>query len=221
MSSRRNTTSLLVHLLYVTSLAIVACVAAQGPVAVTTRLEAPTPTTATAPSPACPEVTVTAPSETYRSLETLARAAARREWQGRIDELSRQLERERERTAAARAAVEGRRASAPRLPTPPPVAGDPSGRPPRSRRSPASSVRAGAARVRLIGSDALVSGTLRNTGDRDASIRLVVELLLDHQVLDRARFRLQVPARSSLPWSQTFSTSLADGTYAARVRLEP
>jgi hypothetical protein len=196
----------------------VAFAAGCGPVVIATRAAVPE---AESVAPSCDEPPAASTSETYRELEELARLAARREWQERVEALERQLEREQRRADAAAAA----RQSAPAGRRPAPLAIAPS-EPllPRAAaagsRRPRARVSAGAAKVQLIGSDALVTGTLRNAGDRDTHVRLVVELLLDQRVLDRARLRLLVPARGSVPWSRTFPTSLGDGTYAARVRLD-
>lgn len=64
-----------------------------------------------------------------------------------------------------------------------------------------------------------VTGKLWNSGDGDADLELEVELLLDGQVVDRGRQRVQVPARTELAYSQEFEGGPQEGTYSARVRL--
>lgn len=190
----------------------------RAPVVIATRTDVPQ--ARTEPPPPVEQCSEPPVSETYRELERLAQLAAARKWEHRVADLEQQLE--RERSAAASAAERAERSQArpaaaiapagPLLPAP--------AQPPSRRTSSRPRITAGAARVRLIGSDALVTGTLRNAGTRDATARLTVELLLDQRLLDRARLRVLVPAGGSTPWSRTFSTSLADGTYAARVRLD-
>lgn len=192
------------------------------PVVIATRRANADARIVAAPPVPCPGRPAASVSETYRGLEKLARLAARREWEQRVQDLKSELALESQRADAATAQLDAVRSPA-RSPTPALAPGGalPGERtPPPSATRRASRITAGAARVRLVGSDALVTGTLRNAGRRDATARLVVELLLDQRVIDRSRLRILVPARGSVPFSQTFATSLAEGTYAARVRFD-
>lgn len=75
-------------------------------------------------------------------------------------------------------------------------------------------------RVQLIGSDALVTGTVSNPGPTDLGVRVDVELLLDGRTLSSRRLDLLLPAGGKAPFSQIFRTNLRDGTYSARVFVD-
>lgn len=75
-------------------------------------------------------------------------------------------------------------------------------------------------KVQLIGSDALVTGTVSNPGPTDLGARVELELLVDGRRISSRRFDLRLPAGGTTPYSQRFPTSLGDGTYSARVFVE-
>ncbi len=106
-----------------------------------------------------------------------------------------------------------------------------SGTPPGSRRSRRSTSNTRRARtrnplststptVRLIGSDALILATVRNSSDSEVEARLIVELLIDGSPYGKERLVIPVPAGATVPFSTKISTSLTEGTYSGRITVE-
>ena len=90
-------------------------------------------------------------------------------------------------------------------------------RPRRPRRNPLTT---STPTVRLIGSDALILGTVRNRSDFDVEARLLVELLIDGSPYGKDQLVVPVPAGATVPFSTKISTSLSEGTYSGRVTVQ-
>ncbi len=104
-------------------------------------------------------------------------------------------------------------------PTPAPAT--PVAQPARRAAPRAPRLRTSTPKVQLIGSDALISGTVTNGEEDDWSVRLEIELLRNARVIRTDTVDLVLPAHSTSPYAVSMPTSLGDGTYSARVTLEP
>ncbi|MCP4655628.1 MAG: hypothetical protein GY856_09440 [bacterium] len=75
--------------------------------------------------------------------------------------------------------------------------------------------------VELAGKEALVRGEVSNSGRQTLRGLLTIELLRDGRSVDTARYRVEIPPHSSLPYAHRFAlTGYAAGSYAARAGLE-
>ncbi len=145
----------------------------------------------------------------------------------RNGELERQLaassrELERYRAALERAVAELNRRRRRRLP-----AGGRILQPDQSSSSPAAALHPSSflwsnPEVRLEGRLAVVEGELRNSGADAAKGTLTVELFRDGEPIDRARYSVEVPPRSRLPYVHRFTIrGWGAGNYDARAYVHP
>lgn len=176
-------------------------------------LRVPTPEPA-ATEPQCPQS-----EASFQGLEKLAQIAAEDRFEEEIRDLQTKLERaraqgERYRRELAQAWQLYQSSCL----APPPAPSAP--RKPRTRSRLKPRVRTSTPRVQLLGSDAFVSGQVRNSGDAAVQVNLRLELLLNRRVYRHVTLYLSVPPGSTLPYTHTFPTSLADGTYAARAEVK-
>jgi hypothetical protein len=147
-----------------------------------------------------------ATAETAR--ERLARLAADAEWRLRRAELEAEL-------AQSRAQIQ-----TPVFPEPRRAdlrSAEPTNR--TESAPPVVRLRAPSPRVRLIGSDAHVTGKVSNRGSEEVWAYLTLELLRDERILEERDLEILVPAGGEAAYSHVFSTSLGDGTYSARALL--
>lgn len=79
---------------------------------------------------------------------------------------------------------------------------------------------AGTPRVQVLGYDALVTGTLYSYDDADVRGELSIELLVDGRVKQTKAQPFDVPARTSVSFSERFMLAGA-GAYSARLRINP
>ena len=141
-------------------------------------------------------------------------AAQRKRHSQELESLRGAFEREQDRTAKLSRQLEVVRKRTWQLPPPAPAAPSP----PKKARAQIKVSRG--PKVQLIGSDAFVTGTLKNSGTVGATVGVELELVVDRRPYDRTYLRFFIPAGSSVPFSHSFPTMLDDGTYAARATLD-